>query len=275
MPTLYLDFEDIRRYRDAVQRVREHGTATRRSSSPRRASRNPAKQGFFKLIERAEPDGVLIRNLGAIALLRAAPACACTGDFSLNVANPLTARLPHRTRPGAPHHHLRSESSSRCSICCAPRRRAWFELTLHQHMPMFHMEHCVFAAFLSKGTDFTRLRPSLRKAPRASARPRRHGASAEGRRRLPQHALQRRAADRRALLRRPPRPPACATSAWNCWRRTPPKAARVIRAYQTLLAGERGGEDLWRELKAQTQLGVTRGTMAEKPTASALAAAAR
>ena len=22
-----------------------------------------------------------------------------------------------------------------------------FELTIHQHMPMFHMEHCVFAAF--------------------------------------------------------------------------------------------------------------------------------
>ncbi len=31
---------------------------------------------------------------------------------------------------------------------------AWFELTLHQHMPMFHMEHCVFAAFMSKGTTF-------------------------------------------------------------------------------------------------------------------------
>jgi putative protease len=29
----------------------------------------------------------------------------------------------------------------------------WFELTIHQHMPMFHMEHCVFAAFLSNGTD--------------------------------------------------------------------------------------------------------------------------
>src|SRR6202023_820794 len=32
---------------------------------------------------------------------------------------------------------------------------SWFELTLHQHMPMFHMEHCVFAAFLSNGTDYT------------------------------------------------------------------------------------------------------------------------
>ena len=31
----------------------------------------------------------------------------------------------------------------------------WFEITIHQHMPMFHMEHCVFCAFLSKGTDYT------------------------------------------------------------------------------------------------------------------------
>ena len=31
---------------------------------------------------------------------------------------------------------------------------SWFELTLHQHMPMFHMEHCVFCTFLSSGTDY-------------------------------------------------------------------------------------------------------------------------
>ena len=29
----------------------------------------------------------------------------------------------------------------------------WFEPVIHQHMPMFHMEHCVFAAFLSNGKD--------------------------------------------------------------------------------------------------------------------------
>ncbi len=27
-------------------------------------------------------------------------------------------------------------------------------MTIHQHMPMFHMEHCVFCAFLSEGTDY-------------------------------------------------------------------------------------------------------------------------
>src|SRR5665213_1423475 len=31
---------------------------------------------------------------------------------------------------------------------------AWFEAVIHQHMPMFHMEHCVIAATLSQGKDF-------------------------------------------------------------------------------------------------------------------------
>ena len=29
-----------------------------------------------------------------------------------------------------------------------------FEVVIHQHMPMFHMEHCVFAALLSDGKDW-------------------------------------------------------------------------------------------------------------------------
>jgi putative protease len=42
------------------------------------------------------------------------------------------------------------------------------------------------------------------------------------------------------------------------------ESARVIRAYQSLLSGERDGDGLWRELRAQSQLGVTKGTLAEK-----------
>jgi putative protease len=39
-------------------------------------------------------------------------------------------------------------------------------------------------------------------------------------------------------------------------------SAKTIRAYQALLAGERDGEDLLRELNARSQLGVTQGTLA-------------
>jgi len=38
----------------------------------------------------------------------------------------------------------------------------------------------------------------------------------------------------------------------------------IVRAYQALLSGETGGEDLWRSLRAQAQLGVTKGTLEER-----------
>jgi putative protease len=53
------------------------------------------------------------------------------------------------------------------------------------------------------------------------------------------------------------------------------EATKVIRAYQALLHGTREGEELWRDLHAQSQLGVTRGTLAEKETVSATAAASQ
>ena len=31
----------------------------------------------------------------------------------------------------------------------------WLEVVIHQQIPMFHMEHCVYCAFLSPGTDST------------------------------------------------------------------------------------------------------------------------
>ncbi|MEI9998401.1 MAG: DUF3656 domain-containing protein [Verrucomicrobiota bacterium] len=153
---IYADFEDIRRYKDAVELVRRHGgEAEILLATPR--IQKAGEQGFFKLIENARPDGVLIRNLGAMDYFRASrdeTSLRRVGDFSLNVANPLTAEL------------LMAEKLERLTVSydlnagqvldllrAAPP--AWFEITLHQHIPMFHMEHCVFAAFLSSGTDYT------------------------------------------------------------------------------------------------------------------------
>ena len=154
---IYADFEDIRRYAEAVTLVRENGTRPD-AVSPQIFLATPRIQkageaGFFRLIENARPDGVLIRNLGALDFFRAST-FRRIGDFSLNVANPLSAEL------------LRREGLERLTISydlngpqvldllrAAPA--SWFEITLQQHIPMFHMEHCVFAAFLSEGTDHT------------------------------------------------------------------------------------------------------------------------
>jgi putative protease len=149
--TVYVDFEDIRRYHDAVTLVREREDTQIFLATPR--IQKAGEQGFFKLIEAAEPDGVLIRNLGGLDYFRES-SLRKIGDFSLNVANPLSAEL--LMREGLERLTVSYDLNAQQVIDllrAAPP--GWFELTIHQHMPMFHMEHCVFAAFLSNGTDAT------------------------------------------------------------------------------------------------------------------------
>ena len=88
---VYCDFEDVRRYREAVPRARPAGVpiglATLRILKP-------GEEGFLKPVLQAEPDAVLVRNLAAMLYFREqAPAIDRVGDFSLNVANELTADL--------------------------------------------------------------------------------------------------------------------------------------------------------------------------------------
>jgi putative protease len=147
--TIYADFEDLRRYPDAVALVRGRGAIY--LGTPR--IQKAGEQGFFKLIENAEPDGVLLRNLGALDYFRPSQ-LKKVGDFSLNVANPLTADL--LMREGLERVTISYDCNAQQVLDllnAAPP--AWFEIVIHQHMPMFHMEHCVFAAFLTHGTDHT------------------------------------------------------------------------------------------------------------------------
>jgi putative protease len=44
---------------------------------------------------------------------------------------------------------------------------------------------------------------------------------------------------------------------------TEEEAIHTIQLYQSMFAGNTDGQSLWRSLKAQSQLGVTRGTLAE------------
>jgi len=138
---------------------------------------------------------------------------------------------------------------------------AWFDITLHQHMPMFHMEHCVFCAFLSSGTDYTNCgRPCDRH--RVELRDRvgaRHPLRADaGCRNTVFNALAQTGAEfLPALL------------AWGARRfrveflnESPEEVVRTLTRYRQLLRGEITGEQLWRELRLRNQLGVTRGQLA-------------
>ena len=253
---IHADFEDLRRYKDVVARVRE--TASRiHLATPR--IQKAGEQGFFVLIENAQPDGVLIRNLGALDHFRGT-ALHRTGDFSLNVANPLTAEvlMGEGLDRLTVSYDLNAEQALDLLRASSP---AWFELTLHQHIPMFHMEHCVFAAFLSEGTDHTncgrpcdrhdvklRDRVGLEHPLKADVGCRNtlfHAQAQSGAAYFEDFAAMKPAAFRVELLNE-----------------VAAETERLIRGYQRLLAGEVSGQGLVRELNLRSQLGVTRGTLA-------------
>lgn len=102
---------------------------------------------------KAAPDGYLVRN--ADQLERLTPLAPCAGDFSLNVANPLTAAwfLEHwRLQRLTASYDLALPQLLQLAAGCPAGS---LEVTVHQHMPLFHMEHCLFCAFLSNGHDHT------------------------------------------------------------------------------------------------------------------------
>ncbi|MFY9987309.1 MAG: DUF3656 domain-containing protein [Chthoniobacterales bacterium] len=252
--SIYVDFEDIRRYPEAVEMVGSRAELF--LATPR--IQKPGEQGFFRSIENAQPAGILIRNLGAIAYFRG-KGLKLRGDFSLNVANPLAADF------------LVEQGLSRLTISydltfeqilalLAYSPGARYELTLHQHMPMFHMEHCVFAAFLSNGTDYTNCgRPCDRH--RVEVRDRvgqTHLVKADvGCRNTVFNARAQTGAHYFARLQR---------AGLKYFRvelldEDRENARRLISLYHGLLDGSRTGDDLWHELKADSRLGVTHGTL--------------
>jgi len=113
----------------------------------------PDEAWSLEPLVKANPDGYLVRN--ADQLERLTPLAPCVGDFSLNVANPLTAAwfLKHwgLQRLTASYDLALSQLLQLAEDCPVGS----LEVTVHQHMPLFHMEHCLFCAFLSDGHDHT------------------------------------------------------------------------------------------------------------------------
>jgi putative protease len=254
---IYCDFEDIRRYSEAVRQARlagiPVGLATLRILKP-------GEEGFQSPIVRANPDLVLIRNLGSVSFFhRHLPAAKLIGDFSLNVANELTADW--LAQEGlvrvVPSYDLNWDQLRAMLRRYHP---GFFEPVIHQHMPMFHMEHCVFAAFLSTGKDHRdcgrpcdRHRIELRD--RVGAEFPVHPDT--GCRNTVYNGIPQSAAEYIGRMRE------CGIQ-WfrvDLLREPAPDINRLLNSYARLLAGRDDGGHLWRELRAMSQLGVTRGTL--------------
>jgi putative protease len=252
---ILVDYEDIRRYKDAVATVRAHGGAQVFLATTR--IQKAGEEGFFKLIANAKPDGVLIRNIGAISHFAGSP-LRLVGDFSLNVANPVTALVfkNHGLERLTISHDLNSAQILSMLRHAPPD---WFELTLHHHMPMFHMEHCVFAAFLSKGKDYT-------DCGRPCEKHRVHLRDRVGM----EHPLRADVGCRNTLFHATAQTGAAFFESFHAaglrhfrielLEESPEETTRIVTAYQELLVARRSGAALHRELHATSQIGVTTGT---------------
>ncbi len=150
---VYLDFKHGKAYRKSVQTLKEMGhevfiCTTRILKSD--------KIRLLDIIDDIKPDGILIRNLGALQYLKNKYGekipYKLIGDFSLNVTNSLSSSylLNKGLDLLAPSYDL-NRSQLLDLLAFAPGQN--FEVTIHQYMPSFHMEHCVFAAYLSEGSS--------------------------------------------------------------------------------------------------------------------------
>ncbi len=134
------------------------------------------------------------------------------------------------------------------------------EVVVHQHMPMFHMEHCVFCSVLSPGTNKTNCgRPCDRHVVELTDRV---GDA---------HPLAADIACRNTLFNQTPQSGAESVGALTglgvrhfrveLLRQSAGQTESTVRLYRRLLDGSLGGGEVWRALSATSQIGVTRGTL--------------
>jgi U32 family peptidase len=256
--TLYCEFEDPKKYREAVALVRRHrterGTAAEIFVAPPRIFKL-GEEWTLKQVRSCEADGYLVRNYDQ---LRYFANDRRVGDYSLNIANRLAAeyfKQQYSLERVTASYDLNSAQLEALLGAAPPE---WFEITIHQHMPMFHMEHCVFCAFLSSGTDYTNCgRPcdkhDLRLRDRVGAE---HPVKADvGCRNTVFNALAQTGAEFVARL--------LALGARDFriefLNETSAQVTETISAYRQLLDARITGAQVWRELKLLNQLGVTRG----------------
>lgn len=252
------DFQDIREYREAVQLAHE-ADAQILIATPR--IQKPDEVGLFRSLLKHGADGILVRNLGGLWFY-AEEQVPFVADFSLNVTNELTAQflMDRGAKRVTASYDLNREQLLDLVGACTPE---WLEVVIHQHMPMFHMEHCVFCAMLSPGTNKTNC-----------GRP------------CDTHKVELR--DRIGMEHRLLADVGCRNTLFNAVAQSaaevvPELVARGVRnfrielldespqeirttlaAYHNLLTGKVAGREVWQQLNAANRVGVTRGTLEER-----------
>ena len=147
--SITLDYLELYGLRPAVERVQEAGIEAR-VASPRVLK--PSEQRIIRFLLKLGC-AIVVRSGGLLQALRAEPAPALIGDFSLNAANTLSANLllDMGLERITPTHDLNAAQVADLAAALGPER---VEVVAYQHLPVFHTEHCVFCRFLSDGTSY-------------------------------------------------------------------------------------------------------------------------
>lgn len=260
---IYADFEFIKQFPAAIEAVRAAGKQIA-LATPR--IHMPGENGYHNNILRLQPDAVLVRNTGALYYYlrhrQENPTAAhpqLIGDFSLNIANHKTAELFLEAGCDiiTPSYDLNIQQMVDL-LRVSPT--ADMEIVIHQHLPMFHTEHCVYCTFLSEGTDYTNCgRPCEEQ--RASLRDRigmSHPVRVdEGCRNTVYNAIEQSGAEYLSHFLEYGVP----SYRVEFLEETPDQVHEVIDLYSRALRGEISGTQVWKTLKATNQLGVTRGQL--------------
>ncbi len=257
---IYADFEFTKDYPAAVEVAHGFGKLIA-LATPR--IHMPGEQGVLNGILRANPDAILVRNLGAVQyFLEKNVAIPLIGDFSLNVTNHKAVNmfLNRGLARVTPSYDLNIEQMVDL-LEVAPTNE--MEVVIHQHLPMYHTEHCVYCTFLSEGTDYTNCgRPC--EEHRISLEDRvgfSHPVRVDvGCRNTVFNAIDQSGAEyindfkdlgvayyRVEFLEEDGR-----------------KVKEVLGLYREALLGKRSGTSVWKALKSTNQLGVTRGQLVKK-----------
>ncbi len=143
--SITLDYLDLYGLRPSVEQVRAAGIVVR-VASPRVLKPGEARiVNFLASLQCC----VVVRAAGMLHQLPGER----VGDFSLNAANSVAAReyLERGVSRITPTHDLNAAQVADLARSVGGER---LEVVAYQHLPVFHTEHCVFCRFMSTGTSY-------------------------------------------------------------------------------------------------------------------------
>jgi putative protease len=260
---IYADFEFIKQFPAAMDAVRAAGRKIA-LATPR--IHMPGETGYFKNMLNLRPDAMLVRNTGAMYYFMKHRAESkdgyrpeLIGDFSLNAVNHKTVELfvDAGCSRVTPSYDLNIQQMIDMLRRTDPSN---LEIVIHQHLPMFHTEHCVYCTFLSEGTNYTNCgRPC--EDHRVSLQDRigmSHPVRVdEGCRNTVYNAIEQSGAEYLPQFRE------LGVTSYRVefLEESPDQVREVLDLYSRALQGAISGTSVWRALKATNQLGVTRGQL--------------